>query len=79
MAPHSDDGEGPGQLSVQGREEARKEADAAEDRRELVLSDSGGNTGGSGARGDTEVDKDGNAGAIIALSCPQHHRTGTLM
>ena len=56
MGPHSDDGEGPGQLSVQGREEARKEADAAEDRRELVLSGSGGNTGGSGARGDTEVD-----------------------
>ena len=56
MAPHSEDEEGPGQLSAQGREEAHWEAAAAEERRELKLPASGGGTGGSGARGDTEVD-----------------------
>ena len=55
MGPHSEDGEGPGQPSVQGREGDHREASAAEERRDLVLPASGGGTGGSGARGDTEV------------------------
>ena len=53
MSPHSEDGEGPGQLSVQGCKEAHREADAVEEVWELVLPASGGGTGGSGARGDT--------------------------
>ena len=55
MVPHSEGGEGHGQLSVQGREEAHQEADAAEERRELGIPASGGGTGGSGARGDREA------------------------
>ena len=56
MGPHSEDVEGPVQLSVQGREESHRETDAAEERQKTGLTASGGGTGGSGARGDTEVD-----------------------
>ena len=55
MGPHSEDGEVPGQISVQGREEAHWEASAVEYGWELGLPASGGGTGVSGARGDTEV------------------------
>ena len=55
MGPHSEDGEGPGQLSVQGRKEDDWEAAAAKERREMVLPASGGVTEGSGDGGDTEV------------------------
>ena len=55
MGPHPEDGEGPGQILVQCCEEAHQEAAAAEDVWELGLTASVGGTGGSGARGDTEV------------------------
>ena len=55
MCPHSEYGEDPGNISVQGREEARRESAAAEDGWELGLPASGIGTGGSGARGDTKV------------------------
>ena len=55
MGPHSEDGEGPGKISVQGREEDHQEEAVAEDEWELGLTASGGGTRGSGARGDTEV------------------------
>ena len=54
MGPHSEDVEGPGQLSVQGCEEAHWEAAAAEEIRELGLPASGGGTERSDTGGDTE-------------------------
>ena len=55
MGPHSEDGEGPGQISVQGREEDHWEVAAAKERREMGLPASGGVTEESGNGGDTEV------------------------
>ena len=55
MGPHPEDGEVPGQLSVQGCKEAHREAAAADDGWDMGLPASGGGTGGSGDRGDTEV------------------------
>ena len=55
MGTHSEDGEGPGHISVQGREGGHWESSVAEERREMGLPACDGGTGGSGARGDTEV------------------------
>ena len=55
METHIEDGEGPMQLLIQGREEDHWEAAAETDGRELGLPASGGGTGGSRARGDDEV------------------------
>ena len=55
MDPNPEDGEGPVQLSIQGREEAHLEAAAAKDGWELGLPASGVGTGGSGDRRDKEV------------------------
>ena len=55
MGPNPEDGEGPGQLSIQGREEAHREAATAADGWELGLPASGEGTGGSGSRGYKEV------------------------
>ena len=57
MGLHSTDGEGSERLSVQVCEEAHWEAAAAEEIRELGLPASGGDTGGRGARGYTEINK----------------------
>ena len=55
MGPHLEYGEGPAHFSIQGHEEAHREAASAMDGWELVLSASGGGTGGCGAKGDKEV------------------------
>ena len=55
MGPHSKDGEGPGQISVQGRKEDHWEVAAAKERREMGLPASDGVTEGSGNGGDMEV------------------------
>ena len=55
MGPHSKDGEGPGQISVQGREEDHWEAPAAKERRDMGIPTSGRGTEGSGNGGDTDV------------------------
>ena len=53
LGSHSEDGEGPGQFSVQGSEEDHWEATAAKERLELGLTTSSGGTEGSGNGGDT--------------------------
>ena len=55
MGTHPEDGKRPGQFSIQGFEEAHREAAAVTDVLELVLTASGGGTGGSGNRCDKEV------------------------
>ena len=55
MVPHSEDGEGPGHISVQVRDEDHWEAAPAQERQELGVPASGGSTGGSRAIGGTEV------------------------
>ena len=55
VVPHSEDGEGPGQLSAQGSKEDHWEATAAKERREMGLPTSGGGTEGSGNGGDTDI------------------------
>ena len=55
VGPHSEDGEGPGQFSVQGREEDQWEATTSKERRELGLPTDGGGTEGSGNGGDTDI------------------------
>ena len=55
MGTDPEDREGPGKISLQGREEAHWEASAAEYGWDMGLLASGGGTGGSGDRGYTEV------------------------
>ena len=56
MGPCSEDGEGPGKISVQVCEEDHREASVVEYGWELGLPASGVGTGGSGDRGDMEAD-----------------------
>ena len=56
VGPCPEDGEGHGHISIQGHEEAHQESAAEEDGWGMGLPASVGGTGGSGDRGDKEVD-----------------------
>ena len=55
VGPHPEDGEGPGQFSVQGREEDHWEATTTKEGRELGIPTAGGGKEGSGNGGDTYI------------------------
>ena len=55
LGPHSEDGEGPGKFSVQGREEDHWEATAEKERRDLGIPTPGRGTEGSMNGGDADV------------------------
>ena len=55
LGTHPKDGEGPGQFSVQGREEDHWEATAAKEIREMVIPTAVGSKEGSGNGGDTDI------------------------
>ena len=55
LVPPSKDGKGPGEFSVQGREEDHWEATTAKERRDLGIPTAGGGKEGSRDGGDTDI------------------------